>query len=170
MEYYKNTNKFLSSIPKELITKKTLEVIGSNDKLTTYQKQALTPIIVTSKDFNDFFRNKYQESTRYIKRLYNVPLLALGNISARKNLSYIVLPLYYIYQFQAFLARETNIVLDFSELKPPKNLDRVFENSVKFGQGTLENTLHIQNKIYLKNDSKVLYYETKNQILPFETL
>jgi len=166
MEYYKNTNKLLSSIPDGFITNQIINFLGDY-KLTNEQKQAITPIIITSQEFNDFFRNKYHQSTRYIKRLYNVPLLSLGNIAVKKNLSYMILPLYYIYQFQEFLARETKIVLNLKELKFPKNIDKLVDNFIKFGQGNLDNTLHIQNKVYLKSEDKVLYYDVKNQILPF---
>ena len=166
MEYYKTTNSLLSSIPKEFITEQIEEFVNKYN-LTREQKQAITPIIITSKMFNDFFRNNYHKSTRYLKMLYNVPLLSLGNIAVKKNLSYMILPLYYIYQFQEFLARETKIVLNLKELKTPKNLDNLVDNFIKFGQGNLDNTLHIQNKVYLKSENKVLYYDVKNQLLLF---
>jgi len=168
MEYYKTTNSLLSSIPTEFITPQIEEFVNKYN-LTREQKQAITPIILTSQMFNDFFRTNYHKSTRYLKRLYNVPLLSLGNIAVRKNLSYIILPLYYIYQFQEFLARETKINLNLKELKTPKNLDKLVDSFIKFGQGNLKNTLHIQNKVYLKSEDKVLYYDVKNQILPFRS-
>ena len=168
MEYYKTTNSLLSSIPTEFITPQIEEFVNKYN-LTREQKQAITPIILTSQMFNDFFRTNYHQSTRYLKRLYNVPLLSLGNIVVKKNLSYMILPLYYIYQFQEFLVRETKINLNLKELKPPKNLDKLVDNFIKFGQGNLKNTLHIQNKVYLKEKDKVLYYDVKNKILPFRS-